>query len=243
MVSLRAEVKMRKLNQNKALVLFSGGQDSSIALGWALDRFEAVETIGFDYGQRHFIELGARKAVVRELRQSFAPAQKLGRDHVVGANGLNDIGDTAMTAEHDIVIGEDELPTTFVPGRNLLFLTFAAGLAYRLGVGTLVAGMCETDFSGYPDCRETALSAQMKAICLGMDTDMHLETPLMHITKAESWRMAERLGGEEFVGLVNEHSHSCYRGIRSTRYEWGYGCDDCPACELRAKGWAEYSSA
>lgn len=234
---------MRKLDKNKALVLFSGGQDSSIALAWALDRYESVETIGFDYGQRHSIELGARRAVIRELKKNFPPAEHLGHDHMVDASGLGDVGDTAMTAEHDIEIGEDALPTTFVPGRNLLFLTLAAALSYRVGAGVLVAGMCETDYSGYPDCREAALSAQIKAINLGMETEMHLETPLMHITKAESWRLAERLGGTKLVDLINEHSHSCYRGTRANRHEWGYGCNDCPACELRAKGWAEYKAA
>ncbi len=235
---------MRKLDHKQALVLFSGGQDSSIALVWALDRFETVETVGFDYGQRHVVELGARQAVKREVGAAFpAWAPKLGPDHMISARGLKDIGDTAMTAEQDIVMGDDNLPTTFVPGRNLVFLSLAAGLAYRRGAGVLVAGMCETDFSGYPDCRETALNAQMEAIRLGMECDVRLETPLMRLTKAASWRLAEDVGGETAVSLINEHSHSCYRGVRSTRHDWGYGCGDCPACDLRAKGWAEYKSA
>ena len=235
---------MRKLDHSKALVLFSGGQDSSIALIWALDRFDRVETVGFDYGQRHAIELGARRTVKRELRDAFPDwDKKLGADHAIAARGLKDIGDTAMTAEMDIATGEDDLPTTFVPGRNLVFLSLAAGLAYRRGVGVLVGGMCETDYSGYPDCRERALNAQMEAIRLGMDSDARLETPLMHVSKAESWRLAEEIGGKNAVALINEHSHSCYRGVRAERHDWGYGCGDCPACALRAKGWAAYRAA
>ncbi len=235
---------MRKLDHNRALVLFSGGQDSSIALVWALDRFEMVETVGFDYGQRHAIELGARRSVKREIAAAFPEwAPKLGPDHMIAARGLKDIGDTAMTAEQEIAIGDDNLPTTFVPGRNLVFLTLAAGLGYRRGIGVLVGGMCETDFSGYPDCRETALSAQMEAVRLGMECDTRLETPLMKLTKAGSWRLAEDIGGATAVTLINEHSHSCYRGTRTARHDWGYGCGDCPACILRAKGWAEYQSA
>lgn len=235
---------MRKLDHNQALVLFSGGQDSSIALIWALKRFNTVETVGFDYGQRHAIELGARQSVAREMRSAFPEwAPKLGDDHMISARGLKDIGDTAMTADKDIVMGDDDLPTTFVPGRNLVFLSLAAGLAYRRGIGVLVAGMCETDYSGYPDCRETALLAQMDAIRLGMECDIDLETPLMKLTKAASWRLAEETGGESAVALVNEHSHSCYRGVRAARHDWGYGCGTCPACELRAKGWTEYKAA
>jgi len=241
---MRAAKTMRKLDHKKALVLFSGGQDSSIALIWALARFEHVETIGFDYGQRHVVELGARQSVLREISAAFAHwSEKLGRDHMVQAAGLKDIGETAMTTEQEIAMGEDGLPTTFVPGRNLVFLSLAAGLAYRRGIGALIGGMCETDFSGYPDCREEALSAQMEAIRSGMDCDARLETPLMHITKAESWRLAEETGGMTAVNIINEHSHSCYRGVRAERHEWGYGCGDCPACELRAKGWADYKAA
>lgn len=235
---------MRKLDHNKALVLFSGGQDSSIALAWALDRFEQVETVGFEYGQRHAIELGARRAIRCELAAvSEDWASKLGSDFLIDARGLKDIGDTAMTAEQEIIVGADGLPTTFVPGRNLVFLTLAAGLAYRRGVGVLIGGMCETDFSGYPDCRQTALDAQMQANRLGMDCDIRLETPLMEMTKGDSWRLAEKIGGERCVALINEHSHTCYRGVRADRHDWGYGCGECPACELRAKGWAEYRAA
>ena len=232
---------MRKLDHTKALVLFSGGQDSSIALAWALSRYAHVETIGFDYGQRHSVELGARMAVRREMARVFPQwAEKLGPDAIVGATGLRDLGETAMTHETEIVMKEDGLPSTFVPGRNLLFMTLAGALAYRRHIGVLVAGMCEADYSGYPDCREAALDAQTQALRLGMDSDIGLETPLMHISKAESWRLAESLGGAALVDLINEHSHTCYLGERGARYEWGYGCGACPACVLRAKGWAEY---
>ena len=235
---------MRKLDHNKALVLFSGGQDSSIALLWALDRYDAVETVGFDYGQRHVVELGARQSVIRDVRAAFPDwAAKLGADYMVSAAGLKDIGDTAMTAEVEIAMGDDGLPTTFVPGRNLVFLSLAAGLAYRRGVGVLVGGMCETDYSGYPDCREEALNAQINAVRLGMDCDIGFEAPLMHLTKAASWRLAEDIGGSTAVDIINEQSHSCYKGVRATRHDWGYGCGDCPACELRAKGWAEYKAS
>ena len=235
---------MRKLDHNKALVLFSGGQDSSIALAWALNRFENVETVGFEYGQRHAIELGARRAIRRELSAASAEwASKLGSDDLIDARGLKDIGETAMTADQEIAMGADGLPTTFVPGRNLVFLTLASGLAYRRGVGVLVGGMCETDFSGYPDCRQAALEAQMEANRLGMDCDISLETPLMHLTKADSWRLAEEIGGKRCVSLINEHSHTCYRGVRAERHNWGYGCGTCPACELRAKGWAAFRAA
>lgn len=232
---------MRNLDHQKALVLFSGGQDSSISLAWALSRFSHVETIGFDYSQRHSVELESRRAVRRAMAEAFPEwADKLGDDVVVGASGLCDLGETAMTHETEIIMGEDGLPTTFVPGRNLLFLALAGGLAYRRNIGVLVAGMCEADYSGYPDCRDAALKAQLEALRLGMDADIGLETPLMHISKAESWRLAESLGGEALVSLVNEHSHTCYKGERGERHDWGYGCGECPACELRARGWTEY---
>ena len=234
---------MRKLDATKAIVLFSGGQDSSIALAWALNRFDAVETIGFDYGQRHAIELGARRAVRSAIEKTFpAWAKKLGDDTLVDASGLRSLGETAMTHETEIVMAENGLPTTFVPGRNLMFMVLAGAHAYRRDAGVLVAGMCEADYSGYPDCREAALSTQTEALRLGMDADLRLETPLMHITKAESWRLAEKIGGEALVTLINEHSHTCYKGVRGARHDWGYGCGECPACELRAKGWAEYKS-
>lgn len=235
---------MRKLDPQKALVLFSGGQDSSISLAWALDRYAHVETIGFTYGQRHGVELEAREMVRNAISEAFPHlGVKLGEDTIADAGGLKDLGETAMTHETEIALAEDGLPTTFVPGRNLVFLALAGGLAYRRGIGTLVAGMCEADYSGYPDCRDDALKAQLEALRLGMDADFALETPLMHIDKAESWRLAEKLGGETLVALINEHSHTCYKGVRDERHDWGYGCGECPACELRAKGWAAYRAA
>lgn len=232
---------MRKLNNKNALVLFSGGQDSAISLAWALDRFQLVETVGFDYGQRHAIELGARRAVRREIKHAFpAWAKRLGEDLLIDATGLRDLGETAMTHETEIVLAEDGLPTTFVPARNLVFLTLAGALAYRRDTGVLVAGMCEADYSGYPDCRAATLAAQMEALRLGTETELALETPLMSITKAESWRLADRLGGAALVDLINEYSHTCYRGVRAERHDWGYGCGDCPACVLRARGWAGF---
>ena len=232
---------MRKLDHKKALVLFSGGQDSATALAWALAQYAYVETIGFDYDQRHDVELEARVAIRMKLGQHFPDwASKLGPDTIISAHGLKEIGETAMTHDVEIALADDGLPTTFVPGRNLVFLTLAGGLAYRRGAGTLVAGMCEVDYSGYPDCRADTLEKQMDALRLGTETDLQFETPLMRLTKAESWRFAEELGGEKLVSLINEHSHTCYRGERGRRRDWGYGCGDCPACELRAKGWAEY---
>ena len=234
---------MRKLNDQKALVLFSGGQDSAISLAWALDRFQHVETVGFDYGQRHVIELAARRSVRRAIEDAFADwAERLGEDLLIDATGLRDLGETAMTHETEIVLADDGLPTTFVPARNLVFLTLAGALAYRRDAGVLVAGMCEADYSGYPDCRAATLAAQMEALRLGTETELALETPLMSITKAESWRLADRLGGAALVDLINEHSHTCYRGVRAERHDWGYGCGDCPACVLRARGWAGFRS-
>lgn len=235
---------MLKPDPTSALVLFSGGQDSSIALAWALDRYSRVETIGFDYGQRHSVELDARIAVRCEIGRQFPVwSKRLGEDAVVDLSGFGALSETALTREAAIVIGENGLPTTFVPGRNLLFLITAAALGYRRNLGVLVAGMCEADFSGYPDCRRAALDAQMKAIELGMDAEFALETPLMHLSKAQSWFLAEEIGGEALIDLIVEHTHSCYRGARSVRFEWGYGCGDCPACELRAKGWSAYAAS
>lgn len=235
---------MRKLDDNSALVLFSGGQDSSTTLAWALERFARVETIGFDYGQRHAVELEARRRV-RDAMASLRPqwAARLGRDEVIDLKGLGDISDTAMTREAEIFIAENGLPTTFVPGRNLVFLTMAAAVAYRRHVGVLVAGMCETDYSGYPDCRLAALDAQLRAINLGLDASFRLETPLMHLTKAQSWILAEDIGAAPLVELILEHSHTCYLGERAVRHDWGYGCNACPACELRAKGWRDFQAA
>jgi len=223
---------------SQALVLFSGGQDSSICLAWALARHERVETVGFDYGQRHAVEMSARLRVRAKMSQQFpAWASRLGEDHVLDLRSFGAIADTAMTAERAFAITDKGLPSTFVPGRNLMFLTYAAALADRRGAGVLVGGMCETDFSGYPDCRRDALDALEQALNLGMAQDFRIETPLMTLTKAQSWALAKGLGGEALVDLIVEESHTCYRGERGARHPWGYGCADCPACDLRAAGW------
>ncbi|MEZ5921397.1 MAG: 7-cyano-7-deazaguanine synthase QueC [Parvularculaceae bacterium] len=230
--------------KNSALVLFSGGQDSSIVLAYSLAKFDHVETIGFDYGQRHVAELAARDSVRDQLINGFPQWRtRLGDDHHIDLRAFGEISETALTRETEIVLGETGLPTTFVPGRNLVFLTIAAALGYRRNLGVLTAGMCETDFSGYPDCRRETLDAQMAAIHLGMEREFVLETPLMHLSKAQSWDLAEQLGGTHLVDLIVEHSHTCYLGERGEWHDWGYGCGHCPACELREKGWREYSAA
>jgi 7-cyano-7-deazaguanine synthase len=225
----------------KALVLFSGGQDSATCLAWALARFERVETIGFDYGQRHRVELECRKRFLeqlRALRQDWAP--RLGDDHFIDLSVLGQISDTALTRDVAIAMTESGLPSTFVPGRNLLFFTFAAATAYRRGIKHIVGGMCETDYSGYPDCRDDTIKALQVALTLGMDRRFALHTPLMWIDKAATWALAEELGGSELVALIEEETHSCYQGDRTRRHAWGYGCGDCPACELRANGHKHY---
>jgi len=230
-----------KLDQDIAVVLFSGGQDSTTCLAWALDRYEWVETVGFHYGQRHLVELGARMAVRAAIGRDFPDwAGRLGADKVLSMPAFSEIGDTAMTSEMQIETGAEGLPTTFVPGRNLAFLVAAAAYAYRRGAGVLVGGMCETDYSGYPDCRRATLDAQMTAINAGVGADFTLETPLMKLTKAETWALACELGGDDLVDLVVEETHTCYRGDRSRRHAWGYGCGTCPACELRAAGFAQF---
>jgi 7-cyano-7-deazaguanine synthase len=218
---------------NAALVLFSAGQDSATCLAWALARFERVETIGFAYGQRHAVEMGQREV----LRRHFASLGPLGEDHVVDLAGYGAIAESALTADRAIEMLDGGLPTTFVPARNLVFLTVASALAYRRGIATLVGGMCETDYSGYPDCRRETIDAQEKALSLGLDTPLRIETPLMHLTKAQTWALAHELGGDDLVALIIEHSHTCYEGDRTHRHAWGYGCGACPACDLRAKGW------
>jgi 7-cyano-7-deazaguanine synthase len=226
---------------NTALVLFSGGQDSATCLAWALEKFERVETIGFDYAQRHHVELQQRLVVLRELRAAFpAWAAKLGDDHVLDASVISQLGATAMTADIAFEVQENGLPNTFVPGRNLLFLTLAGALAYRRGAQALVTGVCETDYSGYPDCRHATMQAMQQALTLGMDRPLQIETPLMWIDKAATWQMAQDLGGQTLVDLITEHTHTCYLGERSQRHAWGYGCGACPACELRASGWLKY---
>ena len=224
-----------------ALVLFSGGQDSSVCLAWALDRFEQVETVGFDYGQRHAVELQARVEVRRRLLEDFpAWAGRLGPDHLLDLKGFGALADSALTTDRAIEMTERGLPSTFVPGRNLVFFIHAAALADRRGLGRLVGGMCETDYSGYPDCRRETLDALERAINLGMDAVFAIDTPLMQLTKAETWAMAEALGGEALVELIVEDSHTCYLGERGKSHAWGRGCGECPACELRSRGWAEW---
>lgn len=225
----------------RALVLFSGGQDSTTCLAHALARFDHVETIGFDYGQRHRVELDARLVVLRELRAAFpAWAAKLGDDHVLDLAVLGAVSETSLTRDMAFRMEANGLPNTFVPGRNLLFLTLAAALAYRRGLSVLVTGVCETDFSGYPDCRDDTMKAMQLALSLGMDQRFLIDTPLMWIDKADTWRLARELGGEALIDLVVEHTHTCYLGDREHRHDWGWGCGQCPACELRARGWAAY---
>lgn len=228
----------------RALVLFSGGQDSTTCLAHALERFEYVETLGFDYGQRHHVELQARLNVLRELRERFPQwAARLGDDHVLDLAVLGAVSDTSLTRDMAFRMEASGLPNTFVPGRNLLFLTLAAALAYRRGMTVLVTGVCETDFSGYPDCRDDTMKALQVALTLGMDHRFLIDTPLMWIDKADTWRMAEQLGGKNLVDLIVEHSHTCYLGDRTHRHDWGWGCGSCPACELRARGWSAYAEA
>ncbi len=224
------------LSDDKALVLFSGGQDSTTCLAWALDRYSHVETIGFAYGQRHAIELTCREPI----RQALA-SERLKDDHMVDLTAtLGGLGQTAMTADIAIAMTEEGLPNTFVPGRNLLFVTCAAALAWRRGLRRIVLGVCETDYSGYPDCRDDTMKAMQLALNLGMQRRFVLETPLMWRDKAATWVLAEQLGGAPLVDIIREHSHSCYLGDRTHRHDWGYGCGTCPACELRAGGWRRW---
>ena len=231
------------LANDTALVLFSGGQDSTVCLAWALERFARVETVGFDYGQRHVIEMEVR-ARVRAGMAALNPKWKarLGEDHVVKLDALAAISDTALTRDTAIELSENGLPTTFVPGRNLVFFCFAGAIAYRRGARHVVAGMCETDYSGYPDCRDDTVKAMQVALSLGLDKRVTLHTPLMWIDKADTFALAKDIGGQPFLDLVIEDSHSCYRGDRTHRHDWGYGCNDCPACALRAQGFAKFMS-
>ena len=222
---------------SKALVLFSGGQDSTTCLAWALSQFAHVETVGFDYGQRHRIEMDVRLTTLSELRAAFpAWGDRLGDDHVVDLAVLGQISETSLTRDVAIAYEKSGLPNTFVPGRNLLFLTFAATIAYRRGLEVLVGGMCETDFSGYPDCRDNTMKAMQLALSLGLDRKLRVETPLMWIDKAQTWALADQLGGGALTDLIVEHTHTCYHGVRGKRHEWGYGCGECPACALRKAG-------
>lgn len=224
-----------------ALVLFSGGQDSATCLAWALERFERVETVGFDYGQRHRVELDCRASLCDGLR-ALKPEWdgRLGEDHTVDLAVLGQISETSLTRDSEIAMQASGLPNTFVPGRNLLFLTFAAAIAYRRGLRRIVAGVCETDYSGYPDCRDDTIKALQVTLNLGMAHRFVLETPLMWIDKPATWQLAEEIGGQPLVDLILEESHSCYLGDRSQRRAWGCGCGECPACDLRRKGWEGY---
>jgi 7-cyano-7-deazaguanine synthase len=229
------------MHHTTALVLFSGGQDSTTCLAHALKSYERVETIAFDYRQRHHVELEARLKVLDEIRRQFPEwAPRLGQDHMLDLAVLGAVSETSLTRETAFKMESSGLPNTFVPGRNLLFLTLAAAVAYRRDLQVIVTGVCETDFSGYPDCRDDTMKAMQLALSLGMDKRYLIETPLMWIDKAETWRMAERLGGVALVDLIVEHTHTCYLGDRTHRQPWGYGCGNCPACELRARGWERY---
>ncbi len=228
-------------NDDAALVLFSGGQDSTVCLAWALARHPRVETVGFAYGQRHAVELECRAPLRGALAAMNGWDARLGPDHMVDLGGaMAAVGATALTSEAEIALGAEGLPTTFVPGRNLQFLVSAAAIAYRRGLRRIVGGMCETDYSGYPDCRDDTIKAMQVALNLGMQRRFVLETPLMWRDKAATWALAEQLGGAALVELIVEQTHSCYRGERGTRHDWGYGCGDCPACTLRAQGWRRW---
>jgi 7-cyano-7-deazaguanine synthase len=232
---------MRQIIPGGALVLFSGGQDSTTCLGWALERYDRVETIGFDYGQRHRIELDCRPSLLADIRAQFPDwAARLGEDVVVGVDAIGTLSNTALTRDVEMKMGEDGLPNTFVPGRNLIFLAFAAALAYRRGLKHIVTGVCETDYSGYPDCRDDTIKAMQVALNLGLERRFVLETPLMWIDKAQTFAMARDLGGQAFLDLVVADTHSCYAGDRTHVHDWGRGCGTCPACQLRADGWRKF---
>jgi len=227
----------------EALVLFSGGQDSATCLAWALEKFKRVETIGFDYGQRHRVELDCRLPIVDEFKKyNLDWKAKLGDDHLIDLRVLGDISQTSLTKPVEIEMSEQGLPNTFVPGRNLMFLTLSASIAYRRGIKNLVTGVCETDYSGYPDCRDDTVKAMQIVLNLAMETRFVLHTPLMWVDKASTWCMAKKIGGSELVELMKEYTHTCYNGDRSNRLEWGYGCNVCPACELRSAGYQKFNS-
>jgi len=229
------------MHKKSALVLFSGGQDSTTCLAHALLAYERVETIAFDYRQRHHVELQARLSVLAQIRQQFPTGSpRLGEDHLLDLAVLGKVSETSLTRETSFKMETSGLPNTFVPGRNLLFLTLAAAVAYRRGLEVIVTGVCETDFSGYPDCRDDTMKAMQLALSLGMDKRFLIETPLMWIDKAQTWQLAHDLGGDALVDLIVEHTHTCYLGDREHRHVWGYGCGQCPACELRARGWERY---
>jgi 7-cyano-7-deazaguanine synthase len=227
--------------KTRALVLFSGGQDSTVCLAWALARFDHVETVGFDYGQRHAAELAARPRLLSAMENIRSEWKgRLGADHLIPLAAPRAIGGSALTQSMTIAMGRDGLPNTFVPGRNLMFLTAAAALGYRREIADLVGGMCETDFSGYPDCRDDTIQATAKALGLGLARDVRIHTPLMFIDKAATWKLAREIGGEALISLIVEESVTCYEGDRTHRHDWGYGCGICPACDLRARGFEKY---
>jgi 7-cyano-7-deazaguanine synthase len=225
----------------KAMVLFSGGQDSTTCLAWALQNFQTVETVGFFYGQRHAVEMDARPRILAAVHEQFPDwTPRLGQDFVLSLDALKEIGGSALTDDSAIAMSAGGLPNTFVPGRNILFLTCAAALAYRRGIADLVGGMCETDYSGYPDCRDATIRAAAETLSLAMDKPLAIHTPLMWLDKAATWKLAEDLGGKALVDLIVEETVTCYHGDRAHRHDWGYGCGECPSCELRARGWEKY---
>jgi len=227
-----------------ALVLFSGGQDSTACLVWALAHFDRVETVGFDYGQRHNVEMQVRLKVLERLRETHEPARlKLGKDHVVDLKGFGAVAESSLTRDQEIKMSERGLPNSFVPGRNLVFFVYAAAVADRRGIDHLVGGMCETDFSGYPDCRKDTLEAMENTLRLGIERPYVIDTPLMYLTKAETWALTHQLGGEALVELMLEETHTCYMGVRDKRHDWGYGCGTCPACDLRARGFEQWRAS
>lgn len=226
----------------KALVLFSGGQDSTTCLAWALERYAHVETIGYAYGQRHSVELQCRQTVLNRLRRDFPQwSVKLGEDHMLDLSVLGQISDTALTQDKAIALQKCGLPNTFVPARNILFFTFASAVAYRRGLEVLVGGMCETDYSGYPDCRDNTLKSLQVAMSLGLEAPMVVETPLMWLDKEATWSLAESLGGDALIEIIKQDTHTCYMGDRSVQHDWGFGCGDCPACDLRSKGYKKFA--
>lgn len=228
-------------NANTALVIFSGGQDSATCLAWALDRYETVHTLGFFYGQRHHVEMDCRLELLRRIpRLCTGWAAAYGHDHILNIDVFHELGNNALVREQDIAETKDGLPNTFVPGRNLLFMSLAAAYAYTIGVSNLIMGVCETDSSGYPDCRDDAVKSMQVTLNIGMAANFTIHTPLMWLNKAETWVLAQRLGGTTLVDCILEHSHTCYLGERTQRHEWGYGCGLCPACRLRAQGYKQY---
>ncbi|AHA28131.1 7-cyano-7-deazaguanine synthase QueC [Candidatus Liberibacter americanus] len=229
-------------NKYSALLLFSGGQDSSTCLAWALNKFDSVKTIGFDYGQRNKIELKCRINILKKIIKLIPEWQEsLGEDFILPLTTIGEISNSSLTKNIEMKIKNNGLPNTFVPGRNIIFLVFAAALAYRLGIKNIIAGMCETDYSGYPDCRDNTIKAVETALNLGMENNFILHTPLMWLKKYQTWQMIQDIGGKKLVDLIIEESHTCYLGIRDKRHEWGYGCDSCQACNLRKKGWIKYN--